>query len=72
MITTPTTSFDNIFIMFASIRKWFGFDDEERKKLTDTELIPSQDYNMAQSFSGEDIGQITGGSHPSEVGVCVV
>lgn len=53
--------------MLAHIKRWFGFDDEERKKLTDTELIPSQDYNMAQSFSGEDIGELTGRRHPSEV-----
>lgn len=44
--------------MLSRIRQLFGLPDPERQKLTDTELLPNQDYKMAQSFSGEDIADI--------------
>ena len=41
--------------MFTRLKGWLGVGDSERQKLTDTEMLTSQDYKMAQSFSGEDI-----------------
>jgi len=43
--------------MFEVLKKWLGIGEADKWKRSDsTEMITSQDYNMAQSFSGDDIG----------------
>jgi len=46
--------------MIKALTQWFGSSSTERAKLTDTELQPSQDYRMAQSFSGESVNPANG------------
>lgn len=49
----------SVMLTLSKVKQWLGIEGgEERENLTATELLPTQDYKMAQSFSGEDIHDV--------------